>query len=301
MRRAVVRPALRCRRDRQRRRVRRDFQRARRVRDVVVRRDVDAVTVLDDRCARDVVAAAHLGLAARDRHALDRVAFRQCRVRVAVLRQRRAVICFLVAVRRDRQCLLRDAQRAVRCAYARVLIRMRQHVCVRIVVLRRVAYELHARRRCGDRDRVVRRKREHLARRIRCDFRAVVRHRVHLFGVRRAVVRPALRCRRDRQRAVIRRDLQRAFFLDDRVVGLLERFGRRVNDRVRDFAFFNRRDAADRLDVGDFAGYEAGVVFRIHLPAGNRGSGQRCAVVWLLRGFAYERDGTRIDFNTTTR
>ena len=79
-------------------------QRALDICDFVVCRDV-SLTILHDRCSRDIVAAADQSLSTGDRNALDSIRSLQanrCSILPAIVRQRRTVIDLSVAVCRDR-------------------------------------------------------------------------------------------------------------------------------------------------------------------------------------------------------
>ena len=93
--------------------------------------------------------------------------------------------------------------------------------------------------------------------------------------MRRAVVRPALRRGLDHQSLAARRDLQRAFVLRDRVVVGLEVRAFRIDDRVRHFAFSNRRHRTSRLDLRGFAFHEPVAAYRYS------GLRQRRAIIFL--------------------
>ena len=111
---AVIRPALRRRRDHQRLAALRDRQRAVYVGDVVVRRHID-VAVLHHRRTRHVLLRPDIRDRARYRDTLHGVRSLQTFRRgilPSVVRQRRAVVFLAVAVRSDRQRRLVDRQLA---------------------------------------------------------------------------------------------------------------------------------------------------------------------------------------------
>ena len=205
------------------------------------------------------------------------------------LRQRCAVVRLARVFRRDRHRLAVDAQRTDVLRDARVLRCIRQRVRVRIVLVVAVAVVLDACRRCGDRQRVACRQHEHLAALVRRDRLPVVRHRVHLVGVRCAVVRPALRRGRDRQSRRVVRDLQRTNALAQRVVALDRRAVPNQAVAVRYFAYVRDRSRyreRRRLRLTAFRRYESGDAARRR---------QRIAVIFLLAAFRYDRQRRRRD------
>ena len=192
---------------------------------------------------------------------------------------------------RDLKRRLIDCQRTD-CVFAlRVarFVRYRPREAVRAAVAHVLDAVCAFLRRC-DRDLIAGAQRE-----LRLAFRAFDRlvavvHRVYLIGMRCCVVVPCLVCRFDVQLLLaVRSDLQLAFVLRDVIVVRLEVRAFGIDDRVRHFAFFHRRDAAGRLDIGDLAFDESVSADR------NIGLRQRAAVVRLLAALTRQRHCTLVD------
>ena len=234
-----------------------------------------------------VVAFADVQLAADDGRRRDAFAGnkRALRNRISVLRKLRAVVNLLIRACRQFNFDRRDRKRAAHLFHVRVLVAIGDFQFNDFVVAGRcVRNVLHCLRDLRGHG-IAGGKLRAFASLYGIAFFAVG-YGVTAVSVFLSVVGPAIAVRYNLQFLLARSDFEFAFMTDDRIVPPIKRGARSEHDRVHDAADLG--DRADRRHVAHFTFNESAI-------NGNVRTGQRRAIVLLLRAFGRKHDLARLN------